>query len=101
MANRKKNQGIKPSTINRDFIALKACISTAMKWGIIKTNLLKDLKLFKLDPNTNIRYLTNEEEERLRTALDSREQNLRSKRKNANTWRTLGIRKNLYVAIFL
>ena len=86
----RKAKGIKPSTINRDLIALKACISTATKWGIIKTNPLKDLKLSRLDPNINVRYLTHEEEERLRATLDAREKNLRDKRKNANSWRTLG-----------
>lgn len=80
-------QGIKHSTINRDIIALKASLSKAVEWGLIKNHPLTGLKLSKLDLNTKIRYLTTEEEEKLRAALDMREQILRRKRKNANEWR--------------
>ncbi|MBA2654579.1 MAG: tyrosine-type recombinase/integrase [Gammaproteobacteria bacterium] len=81
------NQGIKPSTINRDIIALKASLSKAMEWGLVQNHPLKNLKLSRLDLNTKISYLTDDEEERLRIALDSREQIFREKRKTANNWR--------------
>lgn len=81
-------QGIKTSTINRDIIALRACLSKAVEWGIINTHPLKNLKLSRVDANTKIKYLTQEEEQRLRAALDLREQSLRQKRNSANNWRS-------------
>ena len=59
----------------------------ASDWGAIKESPLKNLKLSKVDRAPKVRYLSIEEEKRLRQALSNREHLLKQERKSANQWR--------------
>jgi integrase len=79
--------GIRPATVNRDLIALKAALSKALEWGFLESHPLTDLKPSKVDISAKVRFLTEEEETRLRSALDERENRIRQQRANGNEWR--------------
>ena len=81
------NAGISNATINRDIGVLKSLMTKATEWGAIKENHLKNLKSFKIDRAPKVRYLSLEEELRLRQALLDREHRIKQARKNANRWR--------------
>ena len=79
--------GVKPTTLNRDIASLKAALSKASYWGLIDSNPIRKVKLSKLDRSPNVRFLDPAEEERLREALDAREQEIRADRISGNVWR--------------
>lgn len=81
------NEGISNATLNRDIGVLKSLMTKATEWGFIKENPLKNLKLFKVDRAPKVRYLSKEEETRLRQALLERENQLKQDRKSGNQWR--------------
>ncbi|MFO1352959.1 MAG: site-specific integrase [Gammaproteobacteria bacterium] len=85
-ANRLK-EGLKPATLNRDLVALKAALSKALDWHLIDAHPLKDVKPAKVDHGGVVRFLDDQEETRLRQALALREQRIRRERDNANAWR--------------
>jgi integrase len=84
---RRLKEGIKPSTVNRDLLALKSALSKAIEWGLIDTHPLAKLKLSKVDTHSKVRYLSREEENRLREALDKREEKIKLARDRGNLWR--------------
>lgn len=84
--NRKKS-GVKPATINRDLSILKSCFSKAVEWEIIEAHPLLKVKLLKDDSQRIVRFLTETEELRLRSALNQRQDRLRAARANGNMWR--------------
>ena len=67
------NEGISNATLNRDIGVLKSLMTKATEWGHIKESPLKNLKLFKIDRAPKVRYLSFEEETRLRQALLERD----------------------------
>jgi integrase len=75
------------STVNRDVIALRALLSKSVEWGELEEHPLKTLKPLKTDNSGKVRYLTPEEEIRLREALITREATIREKRNSGNSWR--------------
>lgn len=81
-------QGRKPSGINRKVTTLRGIFSRAIDWGIIEQHPLAKLKQLKTDKKKTPRYLSKEEELRLRQALDIREQEKRQKRERYNSWRS-------------
>lgn len=81
------NEGLSNATLNRDIGTLKALMAKATEWGYLKENPLIKLKLFKIDSAPKVRYLTLDEETRLRQALSERDAQLKQDRKNANQWR--------------
>lgn len=81
------NEGISNATLNRDLGVLKALMVKATDWGFIKESPLKNLKLFKVDRAPKVRYLSIEEEARLRQALLERENQLKQQRNKGNQWR--------------
>jgi integrase len=76
--------GKKPATINRDVAALKAVLSKAIDWGILDRHQLEALKPLKTDPIGRVRFLTAEEEQRLRTALRTRDAEMHARRASYN-----------------
>jgi integrase len=76
-----------PATVNRNTASLRSVISKAVEWGILETHPLSKFKQLRVDRSPNVRYLTEEEEKRLREALDTRELRLRKNRENGNQWR--------------
>lgn len=81
------NEGVSHATLNRDIGVLKSLMTKATEWGFIKEHPLKNLKLFKIDRAPKVRYLSIEEETRLRQVLLEREYQLKERRKSANQWR--------------
>ncbi|MFC0170233.1 tyrosine-type recombinase/integrase [Pseudoduganella danionis] len=79
--------GIAPSTINRDIGALRPVFSRAVDWGLLPTNPLAPVKPLKNTADPLVRYLTDDEETRLRAALISREERDRVARTKTNAWR--------------
>ncbi len=81
------NDGISNATLNRDIGTLKSVMTKATEWGFIQESPLKNLKLSKIDRSPKVRYLSVEEESRLRLTLLEREYQLKQERINANQWR--------------
>lgn len=75
------------ATINRDVQALRAALSRAVEWGSLSANLLGRVKHIPEDENAVIRYLSREEEQRLRKVLGERDEARRAGRESANAWR--------------
>ena len=80
--------GRKPATANRAMNDLRALFAYAVERGILEKNPLTIIKRIKQEDDGGIvRYLTPEEETRLRTALDARETTKRESRERGNAWR--------------
>lgn len=79
--------GLSPATINRSVTTLKAVLNRALEWGVIEINPLQTIKPLKLDSKGVVRYLSVDEEVRLRSALDERQQAKIDDRKSGNAWR--------------
>lgn len=84
----KKSDEIKPATINRAVTTLKAVLNKAVEWEVITLNPLQKIKPLKLDNQGVIRFLSPEEEQRLRRALDERQDDIVSGRESGNLWRS-------------
>jgi integrase len=81
--------GIAKQTTNRGFVSLKAMLNKAVEWDVIETNPLRKIKAYRVDNNARTRFLSPDEETRLRTALIERETEIRLGRDRGNRWRTL------------
>lgn len=79
--------GRTPNTVNRIYTNFRASLSKAEEWGLIEEHPLRKMKPIKTPQNTIVRYLSKDEEARLRVAIDQREELKRSERRNANEWR--------------
>lgn len=78
------------ATIRRDLGALSGALTHAVEEGLLEVHPLAKLKLgsaFKVDRVGVVRYLSDEEETRLRDALTARDDRRREKRAAANEWR--------------
>jgi site-specific recombinase XerD len=83
----KRERGVKASSLNRELTALKASINWAVSMDIIKENPMNKVKpLPERDSRKIVRYLTDEERERLMNALDEREEKMRQGRQSHNEW---------------
>ncbi|NEV62272.1 site-specific integrase [Thiorhodococcus minor] len=80
-------QGRTPATVNRDLSALKAALQRAIDWELIDRNPLGKVKPAKVDNAGVVRYLTQDEERRLRKALEQRDEEAREARARGNAWR--------------
>lgn len=68
--------------------SISGVFSRAVEWEYIDTHPLAKLKQLKVDSKGVIRYLTADENKRLREALGARQDEMRVERESANTWRT-------------
>lgn len=80
-------QGASRSTVNREFDDLKSALNKAETWELIPANPIGKMRRLKIDKMPSVRYLSPEEEQRLRQALDDREVEKRQGRERGNAWR--------------
>ncbi|MGB5832599.1 MAG: integrase family protein, partial [Thiohalocapsa sp.] len=80
-------QGRSPSTVNRDLVALKAALQKAVDWELIDAHPLAKVKPAKVDKAGIVRYLSADEENRLRKALATRDAEMKAARARGNVWR--------------
>lgn len=85
--NERHKSGIAKSTTNRDLDCLRSVLSKAVAWKVLAEHPLKDVARAKLDTRGRTRFLTPDEEQRLRAALGARETQLQAGRDSFNAWR--------------
>jgi integrase len=73
--------------MNRDLAALKAALSRAVEWGLLSANPVARMKRLTEDESAIVRYLSADEEIRLREALARRDARRQAARVAANAWR--------------
>lgn len=79
--------GNKPATVNRKMGSISGVLSRAVEWEYITTHPMAKLKQLKVDSMRLVRYLDEDENKRLRAALDARQDEMRVERESANKWR--------------
>jgi len=79
--------GVSPVTVDRELATLKALLSRAVAWQVIGAHPLSTVKLLGQAGEQIVRYLSRDEEKRLRQALQRREDQYRDRRDSANAWR--------------
>jgi site-specific recombinase XerD len=82
---RRRKEGRKPATVNRDLDRIRKVFSCAVEWGFVSAHPLRTVKRNKVD-NARVRYLSADEEARLRKALQTRENERRASRERHNAW---------------
>ena len=75
------------ATVNRDLAALRAALSHAVATDLLPAHPLARLKPARVDSRGVVRYLSGDEEKRLRWALEARDTQRRRGRDAANLWR--------------
>lgn len=78
--------GVKPSTVNRDLSRVRGALSRAVEWGFLREHPMKRVKVLKGGDDGRVRYLTAQEEKRLRAALNAREAARRTSRESGTAW---------------
>ena len=77
----RRKAGIKPATVKRDLERLRSAMNTAIEWRLAETNPVTDVKKVE---NDRARFLSPDEEKRLRAALAEREKERRAARVRGN-----------------
>lgn len=86
--NEKRKSGMKEATINGYVSSLKALLNRAVEWDLIEKNNLENIKKLRSD-NKRIRFLNDDEQERLKVALEERTDRIKKERDNANLHRVM------------
>lgn len=81
-------RGLSLETINRDIASIKAVFNRAVDWEVIAASPLAKVKKSRTDDCRKVRFLSDDEETRLRAELDAREERRRAERDSANHWRS-------------
>lgn len=81
------NSGTAKATVNRDMVTLSAVLSKAVEWQALDANPCRKLKPLPVAVS-KVRFLSADEERRLRAALAARDIALREARDRGNAWRT-------------
>jgi integrase len=84
----KRSEEVKPTTIRRQLNDLRACLNYAVKRGYLDVSPFEKMEAYEATEEARVRYLSPDEETRLRKALDERESDIRAARQTANVWRT-------------
>jgi integrase len=70
---RRHSEGISAARIKRQMNDLRACLNRAVTWGALASNPLDEIESTKLDTSAKVRYLSPDEEVRLRQSLSVRQ----------------------------
>lgn len=81
---RRINSGVKSTTVLRELFALSSVLSRAVRVGRLISNPIRLVEKPRFDRRPRVRYLSVEEEARLRTALADRDQQLMALRQSGN-----------------
>lgn len=76
-----RRKSVEPETINRNIASLRSALNKAVEWHLLEANEMSTLKPLKTKLDPIVRYLTKEEEQRLRATLKERNNKLKSSRK--------------------
>lgn len=79
--------GASSNTVNRNVVVIRAILSKAVEWDVLKFHPLSGLKPLKVDKHKPVRVLSDEERVRLFFAMRDRDTELRAKRERYNEWR--------------
>lgn len=77
----------KPATVNSYLTTLKTALAKAVAWNLLTSHPLSTVKAIQTDKNSRVRYLSADEEKRLRAALVKRDEARKERRARANKWR--------------
>ena len=83
----KRAAGLKPASINRYLATLNAVLAFAVRKQVIRSHPLLHLRKLKEEEDHRVRWLSDEEEKRLRDALLYRECRIKKDRLSGNQWR--------------
>lgn len=81
-------RGLNLETINRDISSIKTVSNRAVDWELIEKSPLSKVKNSRADDCLKVRFLSEEEEGRLRAAPDICEERRRVERESPNRWRS-------------
>lgn len=84
----RRDDGRSAATIVRDMNNLRSVLRLAIERGYLRENVFRGWRKPKVEDNGVTRYLSAEEEARLRASLAQRDEQARRERANANAWRT-------------
>jgi integrase len=79
--------GRAPATVRRELALLHGALSRAVEWEMLPAHPMRQVKGVRGDDNQRVRYLSDDEDRRLSSALAEREAKRRTERANANRWR--------------
>lgn len=80
-------QPVAKATASRDLACLRSALSRAVEWKLLESNPLMGLRNRSVASRKVVRYLSEDEERRLRAALASRDAYMAAARASANYWR--------------
>ncbi|WP_211947394.1 tyrosine-type recombinase/integrase [Cupriavidus yeoncheonensis] len=83
----KLKTGVQPVSAERELNALRGVLTYAAESGLTAENPGAKVKAIKVEPRKVVRYLSDDEERRLRDALAARDSRIRMERGSANEWR--------------
>ncbi len=84
---RRVNTGRVATTVMRDIFTLSSVLKRAVRNGKLADNPVRWVDKPRIDRRPKIRFLDRQEESRLRTALDTRDAEMRDARRSSNAWR--------------
>lgn len=76
--------GRSPVTVNRDLDRIRAALNKAVEWKMLDVNPIAGVKRSKIEDESRVRFLSADEEKRLRDALALRETKRREQRARGN-----------------
>ncbi len=79
--------GRAPATVLRDVMTLSGILSRAERLGRLAANPVRRIDKPRIDRTPKVRFLSPDEETRLRDALEERDAQMRAARESANQWR--------------
>jgi integrase len=82
-----RSRELSAATIHNNIASLRAALNRATEWGVVETMPLGKIKRRAADENAVVRYLSTDEEARLRASLAVRDGHRRTGRESANAWR--------------
>lgn len=92
---RTRATGKKAVTVNRELQRLRAAIGKAFEWKMIDHHPFAGVKPLRHDKTGIVRFLSDDEETRLRQALLNRDEKLRQERRSFNHWLRIRGREEL------